>query len=108
MGRFNYGEKIAVDFDDRVLAHLQAVISTKPRRQESCMFTWVDSDAVGDGRTSVWLHPSASLAFKYFGKRSPAINRAWVEELMLSANTVGGLHIIAEPRDPSAGNGDEQ
>jgi len=105
MGRFTYGDRIAVDFDDRLLAHLQAVISAKLRRGESCMFTWVDSDAVGDGRTSVWLHPGASISFKYFGKRGPQVNRAWVEELMLSANTLGGLHVTTEP---SATNGAPQ
>ena len=97
MGRFTYGPKITVDFDDRVLAHLQTVISAKLRRNESCMFTWIDDDSTGDGRTSVWLNPSTALGFKYFGKRSPRINRQWIELLMLSANSVGGLHIVPEP-----------
>jgi hypothetical protein len=97
MGRFTYGPKITVDFDDRVLVHLQTVISAKLRRGESFMFTWIDDDSTGDGRTSVWLHPATAIGFKYFGKRVPHINRQWIELLMLSANSVGGLHIVPEP-----------
>ena len=97
MGRFSYGSKVTVDFDDRLLAHLQTVVAAKLRRGESCMFTWIDDDSVGDGRTSVWLHPAGDMSFKYFGKRAPSINREWVEQMMLSANSVGGLHVIAEP-----------
>ena len=47
MGRFTYGPKITVDFDDRVLAHLQTVIAAKIRRGESFMFTWIDDDSTG-------------------------------------------------------------
>src|SRR4051812_24440884 len=92
-----YGAKITVDFDDRVLAHLQTVIAAKVRRGEAFMFTWIDDDATGDGRTTVWIAPTVPMGFKFFGKRSPRINRAWVESLMLSANSVAGLHIMPEP-----------
>jgi hypothetical protein len=103
MGRFSYDSKLTVDFDDRLLAHLQAVIAAKIRRGEAFMFTWIDDDSTGDGRTTVWIHPHIPLAFKFFGKRGPAINRAWVEALMVSANSVAGLHIVPEP--PENGNG---
>ena len=106
MGRFTYGPKITADFDDRVLAHLQAVIAAKVRRGESFMFTWIDDDSTGDGRTTVWINPTASMGFKFFGKRPPQINREWIEELMLSANSVTGLHIVPEPNghsDPQNG-----
>jgi len=99
MGRFTYGPKITVDFDDRVLAHLQTVIAAKIRRGESFMFTWIDDDSTGDGRTTVWVNPHSALAFKFFGKRPPSINRVWVEALMTSANSVAGLHILPEPPD---------
>jgi hypothetical protein len=106
MGRFTYGPKITVDFDDRVLAHLQAVIAAKVRRGESFMFTWIDDDSTGDGRTTVWMNPTSALGFKFFGKRSPRLNREWVEALMTSANSVAGLHIVPEPPERTEHNGE--
>jgi hypothetical protein len=102
MGRFTYDGQLTVDFDDRVLGHLQAVIAAKVRRGESFVFTWIDDDSTGDGRTSVWIHPAVSMSFKYFGKRGPAISREWVDALMVSANSVAGLHVLPEPKGPTA------
>ena len=99
MGKFTYDSKVAVDFDDRLLTHLQLVIAAKLRRGESFLFTWVDDDSVGDGRTTIWMHPHALLSFKYFGKRPASINRAWVDELMTTANSVAGLQVLPEPTD---------
>jgi len=97
MGRFSYDSNVTVDFDDRLLAHLQAVIGAKLRRGESFYFTWVDDGSTGDGRTTIWLHPRVSLAYKYFGKREATLNRAWIERLMLTANSPAGLRLMPEP-----------
>jgi len=97
MGKLTYDSTIVVDFDDRLLAHLQMVITTKLRRGESFAFSWRDEAAVGDGRTTIWLHPALPLVFKYFGGKQPAINRAWVEALLQTANSSAGLHIVPEP-----------
>jgi hypothetical protein len=99
MGRLTYDSTVVVDFDDRLLAHLQMVIATKLRRGESFAFTWHDEAAVGGGRTTIWLHPALPLVFKYFGGKSPAINRAWVEVLLQTANSSMGLHVVPEPPD---------
>ena len=97
MGKFLYGAHVAVEFDDRVLAHLQIVIGAKIRRGESTLFSWRDSAGSGDGRTTVWLHPLADLTFKYYGHRPSAINTAWVEAMMLEANKPSGLQLTPEP-----------
>ncbi|HET6825291.1 MAG TPA: ATP-dependent DNA ligase [Amnibacterium sp.] len=99
MGKLTYDSTVVVDFDDRLLAHLQMVIATKLRRGESFAFSWRDDAAVGDGRTTIWLHPALPLVFKYFGGKPPAINRAWVEALLQTANSSAGLHIVPEPVD---------
>jgi len=99
MGKLTYDSTVVVDFDDRLLAHLQMVIATKLRRGESFAFSWRDDAAVGDGRTTIWLHPALPLVFKYFGGKQPAINRAWVEALLQTANSSAGLHIVPEPAD---------
>lgn len=99
MGRFTYDSSVRVDFDDRTLAHLQVVIGAKMRRGESFHFEWKDDPSTGDGRTMVWVHPHATVVYKFYGSRMPAVNRAWVDALMMLANSPGGLHVIAEPAE---------
>ncbi|WP_413355024.1 ATP-dependent DNA ligase [Microbacterium sp. 1P06AB] len=99
MGRFNYSSQVKTEVEDRALAHLQVVIGNKLRRGESFFFTWRDDVSVGDGRRSVWIHPSADLDFKYYGSRAPAMNRTWLEKLAYAANSTGGLFIMSEPAD---------
>lgn len=97
MGKLTYDSSLTVDFDDRTLAHLQLVIGAKLRRNEAFYFSWRDDDAIGDGRSIIWLHPTIPLAFKFFGSRPPSVNREWIDALMLTANTPAGLQIIEEP-----------
>lgn len=99
MGKFSYQTGSRVDIDDRILAHLQVVISNKLRRGESFVFTWRDDVSVGDGRTSVWLNPSLAMSFKYYGSRPPSLNRAWVEALAITANGPAGLYVVPEPAE---------
>ncbi len=102
MGRLTYDSTLTADFDDRVLAHLQVVIGAKLRRGESFQFSWRDDPATGEGRSSLWMDQSVPLAFKYYGSRAPVLNPAWVEALMLAANSVSGLRIVPEPEDSKA------
>ena len=103
MGKFIYGTpSITVEFDDRVLAHLQVVILAKLRRGESFTFSWDYSSANGGGHSSVWLHPAIPMQFDFVGKKDPALNRAWLEELVQLANTPAGLRIVPEPTGPAA------
>nr|WP_274636287.1 ATP-dependent DNA ligase [Microbacterium bovistercoris] len=97
MGKFIYEGSVRVEIEDRALAHLQVVISNKLRRGEAFQFTWRDDASVGDGRTSVWMHAHASLVFKYYGSRSPAVNPAWLDALAYTANSTSGLHLVSEP-----------
>lgn len=103
MGKFLYDAAVKVEFDDRLLAHLQIVISQKLRRGESFIFTWRNDASLGDGRTAVWLHPNASLVYKYHGSRQPALNRAWLEALTYAANSTSGLYLVPEPEGPATG-----
>jgi len=102
LGTFCYGYPgVEVNFEDRALTHLQVVITAKLRRRESFVFSWTDSPGNGSGRSSVWLDPSIPLYYRYAGSRAPAMNRAWIDELMRSANSGGGLIFTNEP-DPAA------
>lgn len=97
MGKFIYGiPSIEVEIDDRALAHLKAVITSKLRRDESFTFTWQDDD--GDTtHKSVWLDPAIPIQFEIAGEQDPPLNREWLEELSRSSNTPGGLKILPEP-----------
>lgn len=102
MGSLVYGSRnTEVSFDDRALMHLQIVITSKLRRHESFIFSWITSAQAASGRSSIWLHPSSTLLYRFSGSRTPAINREWIETLMLSANSVGGLFFTSEPALPS-------
>ena len=97
MGTFIYEGTVRIDIEDRLLAHLQFVINNKLRRGEPFTFSWRDDASVGDGRTSVWLHREASLVYKFYGSRLPALNSAWIDALAYTANSVSGLYAIPEP-----------
>lgn len=98
MGKLIY-EGHRVEVDDRALTHLQIVIGAKLRRGEAFYFTWKDDPAVGDGRTTIWVHPRCTLLYKFYGGRTASINRAWIEILNRAANSAEGLYLIAEPPD---------
>ena len=101
MGKFIYGTpSISVDFDDRLLAHLKAVILSKVRRGESFTFSWEYSVATGSGHSSIWIHPTIPLQFDFLGGREPRLNRAWVEELVRLSNSPAGLRPVPEPPEP--------
>jgi hypothetical protein len=102
VGIFIYESAVRTEFEDRLLAHLQVVVGTKLRRSEPFYFLWKDESSLGGGRTAVWIHPQANLVFKFHGSRSPAINRAWLDALMHTANSPSGLYVVPEPPESSA------
>jgi hypothetical protein len=100
VGTLIYGNTgLQITFDDRVLTHLQVVIVAKLRRNEGFPFSWRDPQATGDGRSSIWLHASIPLYFKYEDGETPSINRTWLEILTISSNTAAGLRVVEEPEE---------
>ncbi|KHK96522.1 ATP-dependent DNA ligase [Microbacterium mangrovi] len=99
MGKFVYDQSVKVTFDDRVLAHLMVVIGAKLRRGEAFHFTWREDLSVGGGRTTVWVHPGVSIVYKFSGSRQPALNRAWIDALAMTANSPSGLYVVSEPAE---------
>lgn len=98
MGSLQYGNPgTEISFDDRALMHLQVVITAKLRRRESFLFTWTNSADAGSGRSSIWLDPSSVIFYRFAGSRTPSLNRDWIQALMLSANSAGGMFFSPEP-----------
>jgi hypothetical protein len=85
-----------IDFEDRLLNHLQIVIVQQFRRKESFTMSWLDPISVGDGRSSIWLHPDGDIYFKFAGSRLPTINQAWLDTLSESARSSRGLVVTRE------------
>lgn len=101
MGQLVYGaHSDSVEIDDRVLAHLKVVMLTKLRRHEGFPFSFDYDARSGGGRTTLWISPTSSLQFRFDGSRQPAINKAWLDILMTSANGVDGLRLMSEPDEP--------
>ena len=97
MGKLIYGSDAAVEIEDRALAHLQVVIIAKMRRRESFSFTCEPGRAGDGGLMTIWMHPAMNLRFRYTGSRMPELNRAWLEELSMLANSANGLRLLPEP-----------
>ena len=93
MGYLHYGPQQVFPFEDRVLAHLRAVIIGKLILQESFVFTWNDAGI----QQTIWLHPTMTLYFEFEGVTPHEINRSWVETLTALANGPSGLKLVPEP-----------
>ncbi|MFK0403386.1 hypothetical protein ACIQTT_13705 [Microbacterium sp. NPDC090225] len=97
MGSLHYGgSDDAIHIDDRALAHLKVAIATKLRRNESFTLSWRHADGGDDGRSTIWLHPSIPLRFTFDDPEAPQLNLKWIEQLMMSANSSGGISLVDE------------
>ena len=100
MGTIYYGGSATpIHIDDRALAHLKVVIATKLRRSESFTVTWQHPEDQPRGRSTIWLHPSIPLRFVFDDPEPTELSRAWIEELASSANSSGGVTLVAEHFD---------
>jgi hypothetical protein len=93
------GSATPIYIDDRALAHLKVVIATKLRRSESFTVSWQHPDDQPRGRSTIWLHPSIPLRFVFDDPEPTELSREWIEELANSANSSGGITLIAQHFD---------
>jgi hypothetical protein len=86
----------AIPMDDRTLAHLKVAVVTKLRRGESFTLSWTHpGDAMG-GRTTIWMHETIPLRFEFLDPEAPPLHREWIEDILRSANTTGGIQLTPE------------
>ncbi|WP_235480740.1 hypothetical protein [Agromyces sp. Leaf222] len=100
MGTLYYGDSgTPIGIEDRALAHVKVAITTKLRRGESFTLSWQHPDDQPRGRSTLWLHPSIPLRFVFDEPETPALSREWIEDLMRSANSTGGIRLVPEHLD---------
>ncbi|MBF4463016.1 MULTISPECIES: hypothetical protein [unclassified Rathayibacter] len=95
MGRLLYGAPASAHpFDDRALAHLQTVITSRFRRGEGFLLTVEDEDG---RRSELWLHPSIPTRYEYDDTSAVELNPYWLRELSHASHGRLGLHLLPEP-----------
>lgn len=100
MGTIYYGGSATpIHIEDRALAHLKVVVATKLRRGESFTLSWRHPDDEPRGRSTIWLHPSIPLRFVFDEPDPPELSRQWLEEMSQTANSSGGIQLVAETVD---------
>lgn len=95
MGTLTYGGS-RIEFDDRLLVHLQVVIVQRFRRGEGFAMSWIRSVAIGSGRSTVWMAPTLPVVFDFAGSRVPSINPEWLHRLADTAASGTGLIVTNE------------
>jgi hypothetical protein len=94
MGQLVYGSTpTVIEIDDRALAHVELVTLAKLRRNESFALN-LDGDK--GSRSTLWINSASTLEFRFDVGRHE-INRDWLELLIDSANSTGGMRLIPEP-----------
>ncbi len=93
------GSATPIHIEDRALAHLKVVLATKLRRGESFTVSWQHPEDEPRGRSTIWLHPSIPLRFVFDDPEPAVLSRQWIEELANSANSSGGIMLVAENID---------
>jgi hypothetical protein len=83
------------EMDDRVLAHVQVILSAKMRRRESFFLSWANPGSEA-GSHMVWMHESVPVHIQFSSTKLPSINRDWINSLMKDATT-GTVHLAEEP-----------
>jgi len=104
MGKLLYGSAgVAIEFDDRTLAHVQLVLGAKLRRHEALFFSW--RDVKGGTRGSIWVSSTLPMYFTFDSDDRQPINRVWLEALIESSNSAQGLWLSQEPAQDAAAAG---
>lgn len=99
MGTIQYGTGDEIHIEDRARAHIKVVIATKLRRNESFTLSWKHPEGDPVGRSTIWLHPSIPLRFTFDEPETPQLNTKWIQELMQTASSTGGICLVEEVLD---------
>lgn len=94
MGTLFYGAaRTPIRIDDRILAHLKAVVTAKMRRGEGFLISWTDSAEVGHGRSSVWVHPTCDIHYKFDGGTPSKLDPSLLEAMNIESIQAQGIEL---------------
>lgn len=97
MGQLFYGSMDeAIEVDDVLLMHAQAVAFTKLRRGESFLMSWKRPSA--SGRETIWVQPSIPLRFIWDAEGDVSLDGSLLDELVQAAASMKGMDL--SPRAP--------
>jgi len=81
-------------FDDRLLAHLKAVITAKLRRGETFLLNLTNEPE--GGTTALWISPGIPLLYRFDDPQPIELSRTWLDALARSAFSARGLTPMPE------------
>ena len=90
------------EFDDRALAHLQAVITLKLRRREPFLLTWNPDEAEPIGRQALWIDNAIPLRYEFTSPAPERLDDRWLNALADQTSRPSGLFFSAQPAEPVA------
>jgi len=98
MGHLRYGRD-EIEVEDRLLVHLQVVVTQKMRRHEGFVLTVPHSRAGEKLTSSLWVNASSDVHFAFAGSRQAQTNPRWLELMMEATHSTSGLDVdrVAEP-----------
>ena len=93
------------EFEDRALAHLQAVITMKLRRREPFLLTWSqeaadETDPVG--RHALWIDNAIPLRYEFASSVPERLDDQWLNSLADLASRASGLVFAPQPSEVAA------
>jgi hypothetical protein len=96
MGTLFYGSaRTPITVDDRLLAHLKVIVTSKLRRNESFLLSWDEPPENGSGRGSVFIHPTCDLIYRFDGSRPAELDQDLLETMATQSMSNRGLVIEA-------------
>jgi hypothetical protein len=94
MGTLYYGAvRTPITVEDRTLAHVKVLITSKLRRNESFLLSWTEPVDTGSGRGSVWIHPYLDIIYRFDGGTQPALDRELLDQMAMEASSSSGLRV---------------
>lgn len=99
MGALFYNGQ-SFEFDDRALAHLQAVITMKLRRREPFLLSWNPSDADPIGRHAIWIDNAIPLRYEFLSPTPERLDEQWLNALADQSSRASGLFFSPQPAEP--------
>jgi hypothetical protein len=95
VGKLTYGAiQREVAIEDRLLAHVEAVVLARLRRNNAFAIRWTDT--VEDspiGRRTIWIHQSTDLFFEYDTSDEIELDRGLLDQLAQAADSNAGINL---------------